>query len=134
MTARPLALVAVLVLLAGCGGGDSDDGGSFEETGRVAASGPASAQTASLDMNDRLQFVPNVVTAQPGGLALTLKNVGKVPHNLVFDDTSLPSTDTIGGGRTETLRLTFSAPGTFRFTCTFHPGMDGQVVVEAAGQ
>jgi len=133
MTRRPLALVAVL-LLAACGSGSDGSSGEVEETGRVAASGPPSAQTVALDLNDELEFVPNVVTAQVGSLALTLRNVGKVPHDLAFDDKALPGVDRVAGGRSETLRLTFAEPGTFRFVCTFHPGMDGQVVVAPAGQ
>jgi plastocyanin len=131
MTRRPLALAAVL-LLAACGSGSG--GSSFTETGRVAAAGTGADQTATLEMNDALTFVPNVVTAAVGTLTLEAVNVGKVPHNLVFDDRALPRTDSIGGGKAGTLKVTFSAPGTFTFTCTFHPGMDGKVVVAAAGQ
>ena len=130
MTRRPLALAATL-LLAACGSGS--DGGSFEETGRVTASGTGAEQVVALNMNDELEFVPNVVTAEVGTLALEAINVGKVPHNLVFDDKELASSDTIGGGKSQTVTLTFAEPGTYRFTCTFHDGMDGQVVVAAAG-
>jgi plastocyanin len=131
MTRRPLALAAVL-LLAACGSGSG--GSDVEENGSVAATGSGASQSAALDMNDDLAFVPNVVTAEVGTLALTAANVGKVPHNLVFDDGSLPSTETVAGGKSQTLTVVFSKAGTYRFTCTFHPGMDGKVVVAAAGQ
>lgn len=130
MSPRPLALAAVL-LVAACGSGS--DGSSSEETGRVAAAGSGDAQTARLEMNDRLQFVPNVVTAEVGRLTLDLVNVGKIPHDLQFDDKALPASGSVRGGKSESLEVRFTQPGTYTFVCTFHPGMDGRVEVTATG-
>ena len=129
---RPAAALAVPLVLAGflvsgCSGGSSSKG--LKVTGTVTATGPASAQTASLDMTDDLTFDPNVVNAKVGSLTLAIANAGQVPHNLVFDDKGLGATDTVKGHATATLTLTFAKAGTFRFTCTFHSGMDGHVVV-----
>lgn len=118
---------ALVLLLAGCGSGGSSS--ELKVTGTVTASGAPGAQTASLDMTDALTFVPNVVQAKVGTLTLTSENAGVVPHNLVFDDTALGGTETIKAHATATLTLKLTKPGTFRFTCTFHPGMDGQLVV-----
>ncbi|MCW2666853.1 MAG: blue (type 1) copper domain protein, partial [Frankiales bacterium] len=117
---------------AACGGGDAAQdapaagGGSG---GEVTAEGPPDAQTAALVGNTRLRFVPSTVRAKPGSLALTLTIEGGVPHNLVFRDQALGADiDTFSeGSRTGTFR--FPAAGTFDFTCTLHPGMDGTVVV-----
>jgi plastocyanin len=122
---RALGAVLALVLAAGCSGG----GGAKQSTGDVTASGPPSAQQATVDMNDRLQFAPNLVRASVGTLTLAVDNVGRVPHNLTFKDSALGATGTVDGGRQATLKVTFDKPGTYRFTCTFHRGMDGQVVV-----
>ena len=124
---RTSAVLAVVVLLAGCGGGGS--GKDLKVTGTTTASGAPGAQTASLDMTDALSFVPNVVDAKVGTLALSVENTGTIPHNLVFKDSSLGHTDTINGHSTGTLTLTLAKAGTYRFVCTFHSGMDGQVVV-----
>jgi plastocyanin len=126
---RTAACTASLLLLAGCGGGGSDGTDELEVTGTVMAKGVADAQTASLDMTDDLTFQPNQVTAQVGTLALTAKNVGRVPHNLVFQDAAMGTTPTVKGSGTATLTVPLKKAGTYRFTCTFHPGMDGQVVV-----
>ena len=128
---RTTAAAAVLALsLAGCGGGSSDgDGDALEVTGTVAATGAPSAQVARIDMTDSLTFQPNQVTAAVGSLALTVRNAGQVPHNLVFADAALGKTDTVKGKGTATLTVSLAKAGTYRFTCTFHPGMDGQVVV-----
>jgi plastocyanin len=123
--AVPLVLVASL--LTACGGGD--DSSSFTSTGTVDAQGPAQQQTAAITMTDDLTFVPNVVRAKVGSLALTAKNVGRVPHNLVFKDSSKGRLSTVKGHATGTLTVAFAKAGTYRFTCTFHSGMDGEVVV-----
>lgn len=126
---RALGVALALVLAAGCSG----SGGPKQSTDAVTASGPASAQQATVDMNDRLQFAPNLVRASVGTLTLAVDNTGRIPHNLTFKDAALGATDTVQGGRQATLRVTFDKPGTYRFTCTFHTGMDGQVVVTEKG-
>lgn len=131
MTLTRLALAAACaVALTGCGGGDdASDGGALEVTGTVTASGSGDQQAASLDMTDELSFEPNQVKAAVGRLALTVENAGRIPHNLVFADEALGKTDTVKGKATATLTVALSKAGTYRFTCTFHPGMDGEVTV-----
>lgn len=124
-TTRSHALAAlVLALVAGCSGG-----GTSKTTGEVTASGPASDQRATVRMTDALRFEPNLVKAQQGTLTLLVDNSGRVPHNLVFADGALGRTGTVQGGATATLKVSFATPGTYRFMCTFHSGMTGQVVV-----
>lgn len=124
-----LALVPLLAVAA-CGGGGGGGGGKdLKVTGTVDASGSGDAQSATVDMTDELTFQPNEVKAKVGTLALTAKNVGQIPHNLVFNDAALGKTDTIDGKASATLKVRLDKAGTYRFTCTFHSGMDGQVVV-----
>ena len=124
---RSLTLASVaVVLLAGCSSGSS---GAAEDTGSVAASGSADAQTAEVGMTDKLVFAPTTVTAKVGKVTLSAQNEGNTPHNLTFDDKSLGKTGTISGKETKDVTVTFDKAGTFTFTCTFHEGMDGKVVV-----
>lgn len=125
----PAAGVLVLLLTAACGGGSGGGSSELKVTGTVTAQGAPAAQTAGLDMTDALTFKPNVVLAKVGTLTLTIENAGVVPHNLVLNDPGLGHTDTVKGHATATLRLPLTKAGTFRFTCTFHPGMDGKIVV-----
>jgi plastocyanin len=81
-------------------------------------------------MTDDLTFVPNVIRAQVGTLALTAKNVGRVPHNLEFADSSKGKLTLVKGHATGTLTVPFATAGTYRFSCTLHSGMDGEVVVK----
>lgn len=120
------ALALSLTTLSGCGGG-SDAAPS--SSGAVTAAGPAQAQTATVEANSQLKFAPETVRAKVGTLALTMTIVGGVPHNLVFDDASVgaPLATTPSGSVTGT--YTFTKPGTYRFECTIHKGMVGQVIV-----
>ena len=120
------ALLLSALLLSACGGGS---GGGREAGTAVDATGPADAQTVTVVSNDRIEFEPATVRAKVGVLSLTHRNGGSVPHNLVFEKDGLGGTETLAGGKSETLRLTFSQPGTYDFVCTIHSGQDGRVVV-----
>ncbi len=125
--ARALLLVLLLVL-AGCGGTQGSHAKASTE-GAVTAAGPADAQTATVVAGNDLKFAPETVRAKVGRLTLTMTIQGGVPHNLTFDDSSLgPAIPTIPSG-SSTQTYTFSKPGTYRFVCTIHTGMVGQVVV-----
>lgn len=124
MTRRSTVLAVPLVLVAGCSGSSTP-----KDHGTVTAAGAPEAQTAEVGARDTLFFSPNVVKAKVGSLRLTVRNAGGVPHNLVFDDGRLPHTGTIDGHASAVLSLRFERSGAFTFTCTFHPGMTGRVVV-----
>lgn len=119
------AALVLMALAVGCSG----SGTAIRVTGTVTATGPVTAQQAALAMKDDLTFVPNVVRAKVGTLTLTIDNAGRIPHNLTFDKSSFGHTDTVSGRSTATLKVVFDKAGTFTFTCTFHSGMDGKVVV-----
>jgi plastocyanin len=123
----PLALLLAAGVLSGCSGGG--DGGSLKVTGTIDAQGTGQQQTATIDMTDNLTFEPNVVRAKVGQLALTTKNSGDIPHNLMFNDSGFGSLSKVKGNATGTLTVRFTKAGTYRFSCTFHHGMDGEVVV-----
>ena len=130
MTRRPVLLVSALLLgaLAACGGGGDDDG-TAAPASRVSAEGPPDRQTATLVGTEELDFEPAGIEAQKGSLTLTLRTDDGPPHNLVFADESLPDIGSVSEGREESQTYVFTAAGTYDFVCTFHPGMNGQVVV-----
>jgi plastocyanin len=123
---RPaLSLVPFLALvLTGCGGGS----GVRAHAAPVTATGPAQAQVAEVKGDTSLVFVPSVVNAKVGTLTLTLGNIGGTPHNLTFDDRTLPAIGLVSGTPKSTT-LVFGKPGEYRFVCTIHAGMAGKVVV-----
>lgn len=126
---RLLAATAVLpvLLLTACGGSDDTAGSGAGPAGTAA--GDAGAQTVEVDSNDQLKFAPETINAKVGKLTLTNKNVGKIPHNLVFDDAALGKTGTVSGGESDELVLDLTKAGDYTFVCTFHSGMTGKVVV-----
>jgi len=115
-------LCVVLLLLVSCSSG-------AKGTGTVATVGPADAQTATIEMRNDLRFHPSTVDARVGTVTFDVSNTETVPHDLAFDDAALGRTRTVDGKSDERLKVTFDKAGTFTFTCTLHPGMDGKVVV-----
>lgn len=124
---RVLVLLPLAGLLAaGCGG--QSDSTPKAGTGSGTASGPPTAQTFTIHGTDAQTFEPATVRAKVGRLTLTLES-GGVPHNLTFADPSLPGISAVSGAVAKSTVLTFNRPGTYAFSCTIHPGMNGKVVV-----
>lgn len=74
-------------------------------------------------------FSPANVTIATGG-TVTWQFTGSSRHNVTFSGTAptggnIPDTD-VGGSAART----FTAPGTYSYTCTRHSGMNGTVVVQ----
>ncbi len=74
----------------------------------------------------QLTFDPASVAVK-GGAVIQWKNTGSVPHNVTFDDQPALTSGTLAQG--DTWQVQFTTPGTYKYHCTFHPGMDGQVTV-----
>lgn len=72
-------------------------------------------------------FREEAPTVAAGEVALTFRNTGKAPHTFTIED--LDVDESAGGG--ETVESTFTAEaGTYKFACTIHPQMTGELVVE----
>lgn len=129
MTARRTAALLVLLpalALTGCGGGSP---AAPSSAGAVTAAGAPGSQTATVVGGSDLRFAPQTVAAKVGTLALTLRIGGGVPHDLQFDDASLGTPIPVVASGSASKTYTFPRAGTYRFVCTLHPGMVGQVVV-----
>lgn len=116
---RSTAVIGVLgasLAMAACGGG----GG--EEKSPAAASPPKAAGT-TIDMVD-LAFEPRAQRVERGQ-TVTFRNRGKVTHN-AKGDTFFSRVVQPG----ESYSHKFDDAGTFKYVCTFHPGMEGTLTVE----
>ena len=115
---RSTAVIGALALslaMAACGGG----GG--EQQSPAVTPAPKAAGT-TIDMVD-LAFEPRALTVERGQ-TVTFKNRGKVTHNAKGE--GFFSRVVEPGG---SYRHTFDRPGTFKYVCTFHPGMEGTLTV-----
>ncbi len=128
MTRSPAALLAAVLLagaLAACGGAEDE----AAPAAPVPASGAPDAQTVTVLGTEGLDYEPAAVSAAVGQLTLTLTNEGGPPHDLVFSDEALPRIGAVSEGQEESATYVFRSAGTYDFVCTFHPGMEGEVVV-----
>jgi len=86
------------------------------------ATGTAEAKQVVVD---NFSFAP-AMSAVAVGSTVTWTNRDDVPHNIVSTEQKFksPVLDT-----DEQFSHTFDAPGTYRYFCSLHPRMTGQVVV-----
>jgi plastocyanin len=101
-----LALAAALGLAAGCGGGGQKAGTSISMQG--------------------LRFHPATVTARVGK-PVVWTNDDSVDHNVTATSGASFRTRAFGNGKT--FRYVPTKPGTIRYVCTLHPGMEGVLTV-----
>lgn len=122
------ALIPAALALAGCGGGYSGSGsssGGAASGGASTNAGGASA-AAKVTIAD-FKYAPDPVQVKSGG-SITWTNTDSSPHTATdTGDTSVLDTGTLNQGASKT--VTFEQPGTYRYTCSFHPFMHGTVTV-----
>ncbi|GAC1330018.1 MAG: hypothetical protein NVSMB17_06920 [Candidatus Dormibacteria bacterium] len=122
-----MAMSGITLVLGACG----------SQPAASATSAPsAAAQPAGATAN-AVQIVTSAATvgafspakaSVKAGASLTWKNTTNDVHNVTFADGGIKSSaDTMQQG--DTFTTTFATPGTYKYHCTFHPGMDGQVEV-----
>lgn len=97
----------------------------------LASPNPASAQLGGAKSTTigvkSLSFDPNKVTVKVNE-PITFVWRQTVAHNIVFDDKTLPKSKTQNKG-TWPLKGIAKA-GTYKYHCTLHPGMNGQITVK----
>ncbi len=116
-TKRGSIALATVLLFTACGGG-SEPAAEAQSIG-----GSGKAQEVGLKS---LKFTPSKVTVKPGQRIDFKWNEG-VAHNVVFDKTRKSKTVSKKGTVWST---TFDKEGTYKYKCTLHPGMNGQVTVK----
>lgn len=116
-----------LVLVIGVTGFSFLGGG-----GGGAAGGTAQAIQVGTDTDAALQFAPKSVEAPPKTkIELTFNNRASLAHNLTFQNgIDAKTSDQVPAGTSQTITFTTPDPGTYKFVCTIHPGMEGQLVVK----
>lgn len=132
-----VACFALIVVVAGCGGddeGSTDTGGGAtsapaETSGAGGgAAAPAGGKGKEVVMKD-IKFSPATVNVKTGE-TVTWKNDDSVGHDVTADDDSFSSGDAGGIQPGQDYAHEFAKAGTFKYVCTVHPGMEGDVVVK----
>jgi plastocyanin len=133
---RPLAVVAVAVLLTSCGGEGDDvplgqpantvvlDGTVANDHGSASVAAPGDQLT--LTAGDFF-FEPTVVTGPAGeAIVLDVTSGSENIHNLSVGDVS----QDVGPGEAVQIQLEFPETGTLVFVCSYHEdrGMAGALV------
>jgi len=87
---------------------------------------PTSGSAAALCTFAVPQFDPKETTVKVGE-KVTWTNEDDVDHNVVAREGADFSSDTFGKGKT--FSYTPTKAGKIEYTCTLHPGMDGELTV-----
>ncbi len=131
-----LCLALTLGLLAAACGGSQPASGSPPAARSTPAAPPspsaaaATAAAAVREVNAAGKggaFEPAQLTVKVGTTVRCTNASGNI-HNLTFADGAIQPSPIMYGGAT--FDYTISRAGTYQYRCTFHPGMDGTVVVE----
>jgi plastocyanin len=125
-----LALAAAALAVPGCGSSSksSDSGGVVKppaatSTGAAASGAAVSAGKVAIS---NFKYAPAAITVKAGG-TVTWTNGDSAPHTATAKANSAFNTDTLNQGHSK--KIAFSKPGTYPYTCLFHPFMSGTVVV-----
>jgi plastocyanin len=91
----------------------------------------AASVTITSAPGEVLAFEPKEITVRAAGpISITFRNGSSLPHNLVFTAGLAAATRTIvEPGASDQLVVLPTAPGSYRFGCTIHEGMTGDLIV-----
>lgn len=121
-----LAAAALAAALAfGCGGSDGPTTPGGGGGGGGGNNPPPLSATVQATVNST--FNPAAVTiARTGTVTWAF---AALQHNVTFGTAAGAPAD-IGNSANTSVARTFSTAGTFNYTCTLHPGMNGSVTVQ----
>ncbi len=129
-TTALLTVAACAAAVAGCGGG-----GSSSSSGTAAAPTPAATSAAAPATSSggavqitmkNIQFAPSKATVKVGQ-TVKWTNDDSVVHDVSATSGAKFKSDLFAKGKTYEFKAT--KPGTIKYVCTIHPGMDGTLTV-----
>lgn len=123
-----IVAIAIAAALTACSDDDDDDDSAATEPATTSSAAPSGASDAPAAVTITIQNFAfgEPVTVAPG-TTITVVNKDGAPHNVAALDESFRSPD-LGKDETGTF-VAPSEPGSYDFTCTFHPVMKGTLVV-----
>jgi plastocyanin len=128
-TTALLTVAACAAAVAGCGGGgsssSSDTGAASAPAATSAAPATASGGAVQITMKN-IQFAPSKATVKVGQ-TVKWTNDDSVVHDVSATSGAKFKSDLFAKGKTYEFKAT--KPGTIKYVCTIHPGMDGTLTV-----
>jgi uncharacterized cupredoxin-like copper-binding protein len=137
----PVAILAMLLAFAGCGGSSSSSSSAStsaataQATSAPATSAASTGAGAGTTLNltspadGSLKFDQTQLTAKAGSVTLAYTNPSSVPHSIAIQTTSGA---VVTGGKTSSVTVTLAA-GTYTFYCPVpghrEAGMQGTLTV-----
>lgn len=122
-----LAGVAVPPPVADPGGGTSSATGGRTTPAAAAPASQGATKTIEIKVNE-MSFSPTMVTAHVGD-TISWVNVGVIPHTVTANDGTFDKTPLAPGER---FNWVVNKEGTVNYVCTYHPGMDGMLMLKPA--
>ncbi len=120
----PVAVIAVAVLAAGCGGSSKSSGASSSSGAAAPAAASGGAKESVTIAN--FAYKPTPVTVKVGA-QVTFTNQDSAEHTATADSGSALETGTLKQGQSKA--VTLSQPGTIAYHCAFHAFMHGTISV-----
>ncbi len=126
MHRRPLlalaaALCAAALLAAGCGSSSKSS-----SSGSSGASAPVSSGNTVAVKMSQIMFSPKTVSAKVGQ-TVTWTNEDSTDHNVTAQGGESFKSADFGQGKSYSYKV--DKPGTIKYVCTIHPGMEGTITV-----
>ncbi|MFN2452022.1 MAG: plastocyanin/azurin family copper-binding protein [Candidatus Dormibacteria bacterium] len=107
---------------AGGGGGGGGGGGSIGTGGKSLGTAKVTLKATDADM-----FDPKTTNAAVGDV-VEWDNSGSQAHNITFADDQNVGDQSFSGG--DKWQIKFTKAGTYKYQCTIHPGMEGEIVIK----
>jgi plastocyanin len=122
---------AIALAVAACSSGTDSSTAAPSVASTTSATGGSAASTAGGTVTIKSFTFGDPITVAPGA-TVTVTNQDPVAHNVVSDDQGKFRTPAIKQGESATFTAP-TQPGTYKFSCTFHPNMKGigTLVVQA---
>ena len=123
----PLALL-LTVALAGCGGGPSDDTPQGEAVNPGVQEDSTNPNGRNTVVMKNIEFSPKELKVKVGQ-TVTWVNQETIEHDVAAQEADPPLKSQLFG-KDDKFTYKPTRPGTIRYVCTVHPGMEATLVVE----
>ncbi len=125
---RRLATLAIGALaVAGCGSSSKSESSATPASTKAPSASAGAASASAKDTIKDFTFGPKSVTVKAGG-SVSWTNDDSANHNVTFKDKSVKGIANLRQGQSG--KVSFAKAGTYSYVCTYHPGMEGKVIVK----